>query len=241
MKLPTEMSKRKTKLSDQTVLAFGHPKVGKSTFCANIPNVLFLATEAGLKHLDAYELPIGSWEEFAKAVKLIKDGEHKFEAVAIDTVGLLYKYCSEYVCKKHNVKYPGDLPHGKGWAFVNGEFQRLLTILAQLPYGVFLVAHAKSVTVKQSGKETTRIVPDLSDGARKILTGFVDHVLYMESDISASEGEPQRRIRTKPSANYEAGSRLSGLPDPIVMSNNPKEGFKTFMDSYNKAMKEDQQ
>ena len=154
----------KTSLADLTVLVYGQTKIGKSTLCSNAESALFLATEPGLNALDVYQVPILSWDDLLNACAEITDGKHPFKTVIIDTIDNAYKFCTDYILKKFKIEHESDLGYGKGYAIVNNEFQRVLTKLAFLPYGLFLVSHAKEIEVETRTGKYTR---DRADPARQ--------------------------------------------------------------------------
>ena len=96
--LPQQKSEKITALAKQTVLIYGRAKIGKSTLCSQFEKPLFLATEAGLNHLEVYKINCNSWEKFLDACKEIGQGGHDFKTIVIDTVDNLVVYCSDYVC-----------------------------------------------------------------------------------------------------------------------------------------------
>lgn len=210
--LPSEKTKPKEQIEEYTMFLYGPPKVGKSTFCSRMNNPLFLATEAGLNALEVYQIPIATWPEFLEACKLIADGKHQFRTVVIDTVDNLYNFCSDYVCKKAGVQHESDLEWGKGWDMVNDEFLRAITKLSLLPYGLVMTSHSEEKEIKsRNAPAITKVVPTLSKGARKIVLGMADFILYAEP-VQTKDGEV-RVLRTKPTENYEAGDRTQrGIP-----------------------------
>ncbi len=70
-----------------------------------------------------------------------------FRTIIIDTIDNAYKFCTDHIVKKYKIEHESDLGYGKGYALVNNEFQRVLTKLAFLPYGLFLISHAKEIEV----------------------------------------------------------------------------------------------
>lgn len=227
--LPTEKTQPKPELAHLTVLAYGQTKIGKSTFCSQSEGALFLATEPGLNALDVYQAPIQSWDDLLKTCAEIVEGKHPFKTIIIDTIDNAYKFCTDFILKKHNIDHESDLGYGKGYALINNEFQRVLTKLAFLPYGLFLVSHAKEIEVETRTGKYTRIVPTLPDKARKIVLGMVDMVLYC--DLEDGEDKSTRRvIRTKPSKYYEAGDRTGRLPETLDLD------FGKFLDAFNTAV-----
>ena len=115
---------------------------------------------------------------------------------------------------------------------INNEFQRVLTKLAFLPCGLFLISHAKEMEMDSRTGKYTRVVPTLPDKARKIVLGMADMVLFCDLDVQpGTEGEPsvRRVIRTKPSLYYEAGDRTGRLPETLDLD------FSSFLAAFNTA------
>ncbi|MDR3741040.1 MAG: ATP-binding protein [Terracidiphilus sp.] len=230
--LPIAKTQPKPDLADLTVLAYGQTKIGKSTFCSNAEGALFLATEPGLNSLDVFQAPIQSWDDLLNACAEITDGKHPFKTVIIDTVDNAYKFCTDYILKKFKIEHESDLGYGKGYAIVNNEFQRVLTKLAFLPYGLVLVSHAKEIEIETRTGKYNRVVPTLPDKARKIVLGMVDMVLFCDLEVTSGENGEQnirRVIRTKPSLYYEAGDRTGRLPETLDLD------YAKFLEAYKAA------
>ena len=219
--LPTKPTPRSTDLSSKTTLIYGQPKIGKSSFASHFPGALFLECEPGLSELEIYKVPTYSWPEFLAACKLVAAGDHPFKTIVIDTADNAFKFCSEHICAKHNVEYEGDLPHGKGWAFVKNEWHRVLTRLASLPCGLVLISHATSKTIETRTGEHIKTQPSLPDRARNVVLGLVDMILYCDTACRKdAEGNlvTERVIRTKPHPTYEAGDRTGRLPEVLPLN-----------------------
>lgn len=230
--LPTTKTQPKQSLSDLTMLCYAVSKFGKSTFCAQAENALFLPTEPGLNALEVYQVPITCWDDLLAACSEIAAGNHPFKTIIIDTVDNAYRMCADYVNRKAKVDHESDLGYGKGYALINNEFQRVLTRLAQLPYGLYLTSHAIEKDFETRTGKYTKIVPTLPDKARKIVLGLVDLILYGELESSqGADGKPvyKRVLRTKPSQHYEAGDRTGRLPATINFD------YKAFVDAFNGA------
>jgi len=233
MNLPTQKTPPQVDLSNQTILLYGPAKSGKSSFCSHADSALFLATEAGLNHLDVFQIPITTWDDFLEACKDIAEGKHSYQTIIIDTVDNAYRMCSEYVCKLHGIKHESDLSYGKGFALVNSEFHRVINKLSLLPYGLFLISHAQEKEVESRTGKYTRFMPSLSDKARKIILGMSDLILFFDIEEGADESgnSIQRRIiRTKPSRHYEAGDRSGKLTETIEMN------YQKFLAAYQIAV-----
>jgi hypothetical protein len=225
IQLPAEKSQPKNRIEDYTGFLYGAPKIGKSTFISRMDNPLFLATEAGLNALEVYQIPISNWPEFLEACKLIAEGKHSFKTIGIDTVDNLYKFCSDYICKRNNIQHESDLEWGKGYSLVNDEFLRALTKLSLLPYGLWMTSHSQEKEIKSRTGSITKVTPTLANSARKIVLGMSDFILYAES-IQTKEGE-RRVLHTKPTENYEAGDRTGRLSATMDFK------FATFLEKFN--------
>lgn len=228
--LPTEASKPVTELGKQTILLYGSPKLGKSSFASKAPGSLFFECEPGLNHLEVFKVPTFSWEAFLEACKLVAKGDHNFKTIVIDTVDNAFKMCSDYVCAKHGIEYEGDMGHGKGWALVKNEWHRVLTRLASLPYGLILISHAVDKTIETRTGEYTKTQPSLPDRARNVVLGLVDIILYGDSIAkkdAAGNVTIERVVRTKPHPTYEAGDRTGRLPELLPLD------YEQFVKAFN--------
>lgn len=230
MLLPTTKTPPRPSLADLTVLVYGPTKIGKSTWCSNAEQALFLSTEPGLNSLEVFQVPINTWDDLLAVCGEIAEGNHPYKTIIIDTADNAYRMCSDYICRKFKVEHESDLGFGKGYALINNEFQRVLNKLAFLPYGLFLVSHSMDKEIDTRTGKHTRIVPTLPDKARKIVLGMVDMILYCDIEATAGiEGRStiRRVMRTKPSANYEAGDRTGRLPEVIDLD------FNKFIEAFN--------
>lgn len=244
--LPTKKTPPKLDIATKAVVLYGSWKLGKSTFCNDAPNNLFLATEPGLDDLDCYQVPITSWETFTDAVDEILAGKHDYKTITIDTADAMYRWCCEWVCKKYNKSYVGDIGKGTGWGVVNNEIERVIRKLKASPYGLFLTSHTAEKTIEDRTGDYTKIIPSLSGKARELVLGLADIILYgqeIELDKVDTEGKkikvPMRVLRTRATKFYEAGQRrdprnqyLKPLPDPIPLS------FDAFKKAYDESVAE---
>lgn len=230
--LPESKTPPKFALSDLTVLVYGATKIGKSTMCSKAEEAIFLATEPGLNSLEVYQVTINSWDDLLSTAAELAEGNHIFKTIVIDTVDNAFKFCEEYICRKLNIVHQADAPYGKAWAMVAGEFQRVITKLAFMPYGLYLVSHSQEIEIETRTGKYTKTVPTLPDKARKIVLGLVDMILYC--DIEAVTGPDnkvvgRRVIRTKPSLYYEAGDRTGRLADLIDLD------YNKFVEAYERG------
>lgn len=219
--LPTQKSKPKSDIRDLITLLYGQPKIGKSTFCAQAEDALFIETEPGLELLEVYKQPVYSWKEFLETCSEIREGKHNFRTVVIDTIDNLYKFCREEVLTKNKLQHESDMQYGKGYDLVNQEFYKRLSALSLLPYGLMMISHAQEKEVKTRTGKAVKITPTLPNSARKTVMALADFILYAEvEEVVDSKNQIigyERVIRTKATTAYEAGDRLGRLPETLPL------------------------
>ena len=236
--LPQQKTPPRVDLSNQTILIYGPPKIGKSSFASAAENALFLATEAGLNHLNVYQIQINSWNDLLMACKEIAEGEHNFRSIVLDTIDNCYRFCSSYVCEQNGIKHESDLGYGKAYALINNEFQRVLTKLSLLPQGLFLISHSQTKEIDGRTGKFSRYEPSLSEKIKRIVLGMCDMILYFDSEEESSEDGnklSKRVIRTKATRSYEAGDRTGKLPETIELD------YDKFLAAYKIAVSGSQQ
>ncbi len=214
--LPTAKTPPRSRLSDFTILLYGAPKIGKTTLASQFDDCIFLATEPGLNALEAYQVPIDSWQTFIDVCKELAAGGHGFRTIVVDTVDILFKLCSEAVLRKAGVQHESDLEWGKGWSLVKDEFLRILNRLALLPYGLILISHAELANIKTPTKQIVRAVPTMPRQAHEIVTAIADFILFAEA-LETEQGTA-RVLRCQAGEAWEAGTRIGGFPEWIDMS-----------------------
>jgi hypothetical protein len=213
--LPESKSEPLTDLASFVLMLYGDPKVGKSTFASQMPDPIFLATEAGLNALSVYQARVQNWEDFLQVCGELEKTK-KFGTVVIDTLDNAYQQCLEYVCKANAMSHPADLEWGKGWSLVNKEFQRVIVKLSMMPRGLLLISHAQHLTIKTRTQEITKAVPTLPKSGRRFVVGLADIIMYAE--VVDTEDGMKRIIRTDPSEYWEGGDRTGRLPAVIPLS-----------------------
>jgi len=218
--LPSELSKPVPKLSALKGLLYARPKFGKSTFGAGIPNHVFIATERGLDDIACFKIedpyPIKTWDELKSAVNTVVQSD-RFGAMIIDTADNAYRLCVEHVCEQKKWKHPEDPGYGKGWAYVDAEFESFLRKLSYLDTSVWFISHAVQRTVETRTGDikvwgpTLRDSPSSTSSPFKVILGWAQVILFGDFE----PGGTKRVIRTRPTQNYEAGDRTKTLPETI--------------------------
>jgi hypothetical protein len=165
----------------------------------------------------------------------IARGDHGYKVISVDTVDNAWHFCSEYICAQERISHPSDLDWGKGWNMVKDEFQRVLIKLAQLPYGLILTSHAKTIEVKTRTGKYNKVIPTLTQSAREVILGMADMILYCTlENVEGDNGQvvPTRIMRTKPDLFYEAGDRTGRMPETISLN------YAAFLKAFNQGQGE---
>jgi hypothetical protein len=231
MPLPKEISEPVLELRKQTILVYGKPKTGKTTFLSGLPNNLWLATEDGHKGIRGYMDRLYSWEQFLGDIQELSDQDMKkcpYHAVTVDTLNGLYDLCNDYVCKKKGFEHPSDPAQGKGWQLIREEFLKQLNKLIALPLGTIFIAHAVALGDDKDKAKTEIIVPDLPGKLRTSISGLANCVFYSTVEDDFEKGL-SFVIKTRPTPSYQAGCHVTRLPETL-----PND-FKTFAEEWRKA------
>lgn len=241
MLLPSKKSPRTIDINNISVVIHGIPKIGKSTWCSQIPNCLALLFEPGWNAIEAYKMDIKQWEDLKEVYKSLqtldrqKKLKEKYGAIIIDTIDIAHERCADFICRKYNVAHQADLQYGKGWAFVTTEFRMMLTNLAQLSIPLFLVSHTKEIEVEKRAEKYRMQSLSISDSPKRIVLGLVEIILYFDVAYSQSERKQVRVVRTKPNKYFEAGDRTGILPATMRMKYSDfAEAFEKYNEKLNK-------
>lgn len=173
-------------------LFYGEPSTRKTSVAAMFPKPLLLATEIGYSLIPGvHAAPIKSWAEFRDVVRQLKSSEVQgtYETIVIDTIGLLTDMCMTYVCNVAGVEKLSDIPWGQGWTNFKKEFRTQINTIAQLGYGIVLIAHSDTKKDNETG-EITSSLPMMDKKPREAVIALVDFILYLnkeKSDVNPEE------------------------------------------------------
>lgn len=217
---PTTISRS---LNDKFILLYGLEKSGKTSWAANIPNNLLLATEVGYHAISGISaVDITKWSDFKATLKQLNKAEakEKFDTITIDTVAILYDLCEKYICAQADVDKIADIPWGAGYKMVASEFSTSLRQITLMGYGLIMLAHADIKNIKVSDEETIETVsPKLAARPLDIVNQLVDIIGYIEMKFD-EHGNSTRNLITRRTANIVAGSRFEHLPPRIPFGYN---------------------
>jgi hypothetical protein len=233
MKLPTEKTKPRTEASRNVTVICGPSGVGKSTFAANIPGILFLDCDHGLDYLSVHRIGITSWAEMYAAYELLRKNSGDFEAVAVDTVDVIYQFLFDEVCKDAGIKFPDDSNASKIYGAANKRFLSWLRAMKTLPMGLFLLAHSETVKVKTRTGDIDYTQIAMSGRSRGHVVNNCDFgfLAEIDTDQDGDTIKERRILRTKPGKHHWAKDRTGVLPETIPLD------YQAFDKAYKAALK----
>ena len=120
--LPTTKSVKKTD-NPKNLIMFGLPKAGKTTALSQLPNCLIIDMEDGSDYIEGFSIKAHSYIDLYKIAKALKEEDHNFKFIALDTVTALEDISLELAKKRYQESnmgknFDGDsvlkLPNGAG-------------------------------------------------------------------------------------------------------------------------------
>lgn len=180
-------------LRGKTMLIYGPPGCGKTTFATSAPKSLLLAFEIGYNALDNIMVaPITNWEEAKNiASQLCRDNSLKeqYETIIVDTTSEAWNMVDKYTCNRREIEDLGDEGYGKAYKAAEKELNNFCRDLNRNGYGVIFIAHEK-IVVDENNKNIKRIMPDLSSKAFSVVNKMVDNIAYIKSVNCGTVTEP---------------------------------------------------
>lgn len=218
------------------VLVYGIEGVGKSTFGANAPAVIFLGAEDGTSELDVARFPEPrTWVDVLDAITELTTGEHAYQTLAIDTLDWLEPLCWAHVCLTMRGKDGKplesieDAGYGKGYAAALDHWRVLLSMLerlrAQRGMNIVLLAHSWIKSFKNpEGDDYDRHEMKLHAKAGGLLREWSDAVLFATHETYTHERNGRtkgistgaRVLYTQRRASWDAKNR-SDLPEVLPL------------------------
>ena len=222
-------------LKGKFVCIYSIPKAGKTSLACQFPKNLLLGFEHGWNAISgAMAVDITKWADFKLYLRQLEKPElkEKFNTITIDTVGLAWEMCEQYICSQNSVQKISDIPWGGGYTACKKEFEACLRKITQLGYGLVIIAHSEKRVEKRSDDSEVEILgPAIPKRAYDIVTQLVDIIGYI--DVTWDEdGGSERWLYTRKTPTIMAGSRFKYLPPKI------KFGYEELVDAISKAIED---
>ena len=205
-------------LKGKFVCIYSLPKVGKTSMACQFPKNLLCGFEHGWNALAGIKpIEITRWSDFKLVLRQLEKPEAKamYDTVTLDTVGIAWQMCEDFICAQHGVQKIGDIPWGGGYTACKKEFESCLRKITQLGYGLVIIAHVdKRIEKTADDSEIEILGPAIPKRAYDIVNQLVDIIGYI--DVTWDEdGNSERWLYTRKTPTVMAGSRFKYLAPKI--------------------------
>lgn len=210
-------------MQDKIQLYHGAPGTWKTTTAVgDIDTTILAAFEIGYKFIPGVKaINLTSWAGLKDLVRQLKTAEAKamYRTVAIDTIGLAYKACINFICAREGVISIGKIPYGQGYAMAKNEFEKLIHTIPQLGYGLVMIAHSDELIDENNG---VSIKVDIDKRPSSVIKGMADFILYAHKEQrDGSDNEEDMAVyaysQTK-NPRIEVKSRARFFPKRILFT-----------------------
>ena len=220
-------------LRGKFVCIYSLPKVGKTSLACQFPKNLLCGFEHGWNAISgAMAVDIKKWTDFKLILRQLEkpEAQEKYSTITIDTIGIAWDLCEQYICAQHGVQSIGDIPWGGGYSAAKREFETCLRKITQLGYGLVVIAHVEKRIEKRADDSEVEILgPAIPKRAYDIVNQLVDIIGYI--DITWDEdGNAERWLYTRKTPTVMAGSRFKYLAPKI------KFGYQELVDAIVQAI-----
>ncbi len=219
-------------------LIYGEPGIGKSTFAAAAPNVVFLCLEEGANNISVQRAHVDdngrernphTFDEVCQILEAIGKSPDGIDNVAIDTLDMLESFAQAHICKIGNKRNISEYNYGKGYDLALGAMRIVLSLLERLRLvniGVIVIGHATvSKFNNTEGADFDYYDIKVHKKIAGLLVEWSDNVLFARREQSALEQDGKVRgvssgarfIHTTKMPGYVAKNRYD-LPDRLPLS-----------------------
>lgn len=217
---PTTISRD---LKGKFVCIYSLPKVGKTSMACQFPKNLLCAFEKGYNAIAGIKpIDITKWSDFKLVLRQLEKPEARqlYDTVTLDTIGIAWEMCEQFICAQNGVQKIGDIPWGGGYSACKKEFESCLRKITQLGYGLVIIAHVEKRIEKRADDTEVEILgPAIPKRAYEIVNQLVDIIGYIDITWD-EEGNSERWLYTRKTPTVMAGSRFKYLAPKIKFGYN---------------------
>lgn len=224
--------------SPKELIIFSKPKVGKTTLLAGLEKCLILDFEDGTDYVEALKMKVKSVEELRAIGKAIKDADHPYKYIAIDTVTALEEFCVSYAEDLYSKSSVGknwftegkpkygvitNMPQGAGYQWLRTAYNKVLDFIRTLAPRIILMGHVKDTILEKAGNEFNSLDLDLTGKIKRITASNSDAIgyLYRKGDKNV--------LSFKTNDEISCGARPEHLRNQeIIVSELTESGVKTY-------------
>lgn len=224
------------------VLLYGRNGHGKTRIAASGPRTLIVdINEKGtqsVRERDADVFAARRWTDLTYLYWYLRDGDHDYQTVAVDTLTQAQNLCMAHVLKRaedRDPNRPPSMPDRRSWGQLGELLKPWILDMRNLPLNVVFVTQLRKDTGDDDDEEVkTRFVPDLSPSVRGTAmsaVGIMGYVFQREVEVgrrdkSKKKGNTRKEWRTLmmvgPHDDYETKDRTFNLGRIVVNPSVPK-------------------
>lgn len=119
---------------------YGGAGSGKTTLAASMPNPIFLDVEDGLDGHNVARYRPQKWLDILDFLRQLKDGEHDFKTVVIDSLDWIERIIHKFVCQGEGKTNIEQIPYARGYKLAMTQWAQFFGRLNQLRDKGMLVA-----------------------------------------------------------------------------------------------------
>lgn len=217
---PTTISRD---LKGKFVCIYSLPKVGKTSMACQFPKNLLCAFEKGYNAIAGVRpIDITKWSDFKLVLRQLEKPEARqmYDTVTLDTIGIAWEMCEQFICAQNGVQKIADIPWGGGYSACKKEFEACLRKITQLGFGLVIIAHVDKRVEKRADDDEVEILgPAIPKRAYEIVNQLVDIIGYIDVTWD-EEGNSERWLYTRKTPTVMAGSRFKYLAPKIKFGYN---------------------
>ena len=182
------------------------------------PKNLLCAFEKGYNAIAGVRpIDITKWSDFKLVLRQLEKPEARqmYDTVTLDTIGIAWEMCEQFICAQNGVQKIADIPWGGGYSACKKEFESCLRKITQLGFGLVIIAHVDKRIEKRADDDEVEILgPAIPKRAYEIVNQLVDIIGYIDVTWD-EEGNSERWLYTRKTPTVMAGSRFKYLAPKI--------------------------
>jgi hypothetical protein len=187
------------------------------------PKNLLCAFEKGYNAIAGVRpADITKWSDFKLVLRQLEKPEARqmYDTVTLDTIGIAWEMCEQFICAQNGVQKIADIPWGGGYSACKKEFEACLRKITQLGFGLVIIAHVDKRIEKRADDDEVEILgPAIPKRAYEIVNQLVDIIGYIDMTWD-EEGNSERWLYTRKTPTVMAGSRFKYLAPKIKFGYN---------------------
>lgn len=253
--LPKTKSEPK-KTEPRKLFIFSHPKVGKTSALAQLPNSLIIDFEDSAEFYESASInikklandnDIPKFDVLNSVVKELQSTDHTYDYIILDTTSEMEEVATDYATRIYKQtpmgkSYKGknvitDLSRGAGYQYLREAFEKIYAQFEMLPGKCLILSgHVKNSSITKDGKELSARDINLTGKLKTIVSSDMDAVGFMYRNKDSEENILDFKTSEQ---DLFTGSRLPYLSgkELVISEGQEEEGIKTYWEKVFPSLK----